>query len=90
MKLLSFGLVFLMCAVCLAHAWGYRKNLIDEGVIQKRLDVLAEKVMAYFEGKPMVVVVLLKGDGTETVTIRLLISGAERWFVRLNVHQVAP
>ena len=35
--------------------------LIDEGVIQKRLDQLAEKVMADFEGKPMVVVALLKG-----------------------------
>ena len=35
--------------------------LIDEVVIQKRLDVLAEKVMADFEGKPMVVVALLKG-----------------------------
>jgi len=35
--------------------------LIDEAVIQKRLDVLAEKVMVDFEGKPMVVVALLKG-----------------------------
>ena len=35
--------------------------LIDEAVIQKRLDVLAEKVKADFEGKPMVVVALLKG-----------------------------
>lgn len=37
------------------------KILIDEGVIQKRLDILAEKVLADFEGKPMVVVALLKG-----------------------------
>ena len=37
------------------------KVLVDEGVIQKRLDILAEKVMADFEGKPMVVVALLKG-----------------------------
>ena len=37
------------------------KVLIDEEVIQKRLDVLAEKVLADFEGKPMVVVALLKG-----------------------------
>jgi len=35
--------------------------LIDEAVIQKRLDVLAEKVKADFEGKPIVVVALLKG-----------------------------
>ena len=37
------------------------KVLIDEEVIQKRLQVLAEKVKADFEGKPMVVVALLKG-----------------------------
>jgi len=37
------------------------KILIDEDVIKKRLDVLAEKVKADFEGKPMVVVALLKG-----------------------------
>lgn len=37
------------------------KVLIDEAVIQKRLDVLAEKVMADFQGKPLVVVALLKG-----------------------------
>jgi len=35
--------------------------LIDEVVIQKRLDVLAEKVKVDFEGKPIVVVALLKG-----------------------------
>jgi hypoxanthine phosphoribosyltransferase len=35
--------------------------LIDEEIIQKRLDVLASKVKADFEGKPMVVVALLKG-----------------------------
>lgn len=37
------------------------KILIDEDVIQKRLDVLAEKVKDDFEGKPLVVVALLKG-----------------------------
>ena len=37
------------------------KVLIDEQVIQKRLVVLAEKVATDFEGKPMVVVALLKG-----------------------------
>ena len=37
------------------------KVLIDEDVIKKRLDVLAERVMVDFEGKPMVVVALLKG-----------------------------
>ncbi len=37
------------------------KVLIDEEVIKKRLDVLAQKVMVDFEGKPMVVVALLKG-----------------------------
>ena len=37
------------------------KVLIDEGVIQKRLKVLAEKLSQDFEGKPMVVVALLKG-----------------------------
>ncbi|MBT8037402.1 MAG: hypoxanthine phosphoribosyltransferase [Verrucomicrobiae bacterium] len=37
------------------------KVLIDEEVIKKRLDVLAEKVMADFEGESMVVVALLKG-----------------------------
>ncbi len=37
------------------------KVLIDEGIIQKRLDVLAGKVADDFEGKPMVVVALLKG-----------------------------
>jgi len=37
------------------------KVLIDEAVIQKRLDVLAEKIMADFQGKPLVVVALLKG-----------------------------
>ena len=37
------------------------KILIDEAVIMKRLDVLAEKVKADFDGKPMVVVALLKG-----------------------------
>lgn len=37
------------------------KVLIDEEVIQKRLDVLAEKIRGDFEGKPMVVVALLKG-----------------------------
>jgi len=35
--------------------------LVDEELIQKRLDVLASKVMVDFEGKPMVVVALLKG-----------------------------
>jgi len=35
--------------------------LVDEELIQKRLDVLADKVMVDFEGKPMVVVALLKG-----------------------------
>ena len=37
------------------------KVLIDEAVIQKRLDVLAEKVTEEFEGKSIVVVALLKG-----------------------------
>lgn len=37
------------------------KVLIDEDVIQKRLDALAEKLMQDFEGKPIVVVALLKG-----------------------------
>ncbi|MFK7909186.1 MAG: hypoxanthine phosphoribosyltransferase [Akkermansiaceae bacterium] len=37
------------------------KILIDEDVIQKRLDVLAEKVTAEFDGKTIVVVALLKG-----------------------------
>ncbi|MCP5535180.1 MAG: hypoxanthine phosphoribosyltransferase [Akkermansiaceae bacterium] len=37
------------------------KVLIDEDVIQKRLDLLAEKVTTDFEGKPIVVVALLKG-----------------------------
>lgn len=37
------------------------KVLIDEEVIKKRLDVLAQKVTVDFEGKPMVVVALLKG-----------------------------
>jgi len=35
--------------------------LVDEELIQKRLNVLAEKVLVDFEGKPMVVVALLKG-----------------------------
>lgn len=37
------------------------KILIDEAVIQKRLDVLAEKVTAGFEGRSIMVVALLKG-----------------------------
>jgi len=37
------------------------KVLIDEDIIQKRLDILAEKVMEDFEGKSIVVVALLKG-----------------------------
>lgn len=37
------------------------KVLIDEDVIQKRLDILAEKVTESFEGKSIVVVALLKG-----------------------------
>lgn len=37
------------------------KVLIDEDVIQRRLAVLAEKVIADFDGKPMVAVALLKG-----------------------------
>lgn len=37
------------------------KVLIDEDVIQRRLTVLAEKIIADFEGKPMVAVALLKG-----------------------------
>ncbi len=37
------------------------KVLIDEEVIQKRLDILAEKLMNDFEGEPIVVVALLKG-----------------------------
>jgi hypoxanthine phosphoribosyltransferase len=37
------------------------KVLVDEEIIQKRLNILAEKVMVDFEGKPMVVVALLKG-----------------------------
>jgi len=37
------------------------KILIDEDIIQKRLDVLAEKVLEDFKGKPIVVVALLKG-----------------------------
>ena len=37
------------------------KVLIDEDVIQKRLDVLAGKLLNEFEGKPIVVVALLKG-----------------------------
>ncbi|MBT8043353.1 MAG: hypoxanthine phosphoribosyltransferase [Verrucomicrobiae bacterium] len=37
------------------------KVLIDEEVIQKRLDILAEKVKEDFTGKPIVVVALLKG-----------------------------
>ncbi len=37
------------------------KILIDEDVIRRRLDVLAEKVIRDFEGKPVVVVALLKG-----------------------------
>lgn len=37
------------------------KVLVDEEVIQKRLDVLAERVTEDFEGKPLVVVALLKG-----------------------------
>ena len=36
------------------------KILIDEDVIQKRLDVLAEKVREEFEGQSIVVVALLK------------------------------
>ncbi|MGB0775346.1 MAG: phosphoribosyltransferase, partial [Akkermansiaceae bacterium] len=35
--------------------------LIDEAVIQKRLDVLAEKINEEYRGKPIVVVALLKG-----------------------------
>lgn len=37
------------------------KVLIDEEIIQKRLDVLASRVEEDFAGKPMVVVALLKG-----------------------------
>jgi hypoxanthine phosphoribosyltransferase len=37
------------------------KILIDEDVIQKRLAILAEKLMADFGGRPIVVVALLKG-----------------------------
>jgi hypoxanthine phosphoribosyltransferase len=35
--------------------------LIDEGVIEKRLDVLAERIMREFRGRELVVVVILKG-----------------------------
>ena len=35
--------------------------LIDEGVIEKRLDVLAERVMREFRGRELMVVVILKG-----------------------------
>ena len=38
-----------------------QKVLIDEEVIQKRLKVLAEKITDDYDGKPMVVVALLKG-----------------------------
>jgi len=37
------------------------KILIDEDIIYKRLDILAEKVTEDFEGKSIVVVALLKG-----------------------------
>ena len=37
------------------------KILIDEDVIQKRLAILAEKLMADFGDRPIVVVALLKG-----------------------------
>ncbi|NWK56041.1 hypoxanthine phosphoribosyltransferase [Verrucomicrobiaceae bacterium N1E253] len=37
------------------------KVLIDEDVIRRRLVVLAERIIADFEGKPMVAVALLKG-----------------------------
>ena len=37
------------------------KVLIDEAVIQKRLNVLAEKLKADFEGQSIVVIALLKG-----------------------------
>ena len=37
------------------------KVLIDEGVIQKRLEVLAGKVMADFEGESVLVIALFKG-----------------------------
>ncbi|MFP6855656.1 MAG: hypoxanthine phosphoribosyltransferase [Roseibacillus sp.] len=35
--------------------------LIDEGVIEKRLDVLAERVLQEFRGRELMVVVILKG-----------------------------
>ena len=35
--------------------------LIDEGVIEKRLDILAERVMREFRGRELMVVVILKG-----------------------------
>ncbi|MBK1791831.1 hypoxanthine phosphoribosyltransferase [Persicirhabdus sediminis] len=35
--------------------------LIDEDIILKRLDHIAEKIRADFEGKPLVAIVLLKG-----------------------------
>ena len=37
------------------------KVLIDEAVIEKRLDVMAERVLEDFRGKDFVVVVILKG-----------------------------
>ena len=37
------------------------KVLIDEDIIRRRLGELAEKVTAEFEGKPIVVIALLKG-----------------------------
>ena len=37
------------------------KVLIDEDIIQKRLDILAEEVTEDINGEPIVVVALLKG-----------------------------
>lgn len=37
------------------------KILIDEEIIQKRLDVLASQIVNDFQGKPMLVIALLKG-----------------------------
>ena len=37
------------------------KVLIDEGVIERRLDVLAERILEEFRGRDFVVIVILKG-----------------------------
>ncbi|NIP97525.1 MAG: hypoxanthine phosphoribosyltransferase, partial [Akkermansiaceae bacterium] len=36
------------------------KVLIDEAVIEKRLDVMAERILEEFQGREFVVVVILK------------------------------